>query len=126
MPPFRPFRLLTRLSQQPFRRSYSSEITAAQPQTSPFAPRHLLSIADLTPTEFSALIRNAEAWKSEVKSGDAWEEDGLAHWRPLQGRTIAMSFSKRSTRTRVSTEGAVALLGGHPMFLGKEDIQLGV
>ncbi|KAL8954998.1 MAG: hypothetical protein Q9183_006836 [Haloplaca sp. 2 TL-2023] len=37
-----------------------------------------------------------------------------------------MSFSKRSTRTRVSTEGAIAMLGGHPMFLGKEDIQLGV
>ena len=37
-----------------------------------------------------------------------------------------MMFSKRSTRTRVSTESAVALMGGHPMFLGKDDIQLGV
>jgi ornithine carbamoyltransferase len=37
-----------------------------------------------------------------------------------------MMFSKRSTRTRVSTEGAVVQLGGHPMFLGKDDIQLGV
>jgi ornithine carbamoyltransferase len=37
-----------------------------------------------------------------------------------------MSFSKRSTRTRVSTEGAVATMGGHPMFLGRDDIQLGV
>ncbi|KAL8711579.1 MAG: hypothetical protein Q9220_003989 [cf. Caloplaca sp. 1 TL-2023] len=37
-----------------------------------------------------------------------------------------MTFSKRSTRTRVSTEGAIATMGGHPMFLGKEDIQLGV
>ncbi|MCJ1448249.1 MAG: ornithine carbamoyltransferase [Stictis urceolatum] len=36
-----------------------------------------------------------------------------------------MSFSKRSTRTRVSMEGAIVALGGHPMFLGKEDIQLG-
>ncbi len=35
-------------------------------------------------------------------------------------------FSKRSTRTRVSTEGAVVTMGGHPMFLGKDDIQLGV
>jgi ornithine carbamoyltransferase len=37
-----------------------------------------------------------------------------------------MMFSKRSTRTRVSTEGAITLLGGHPMFLGSQDIQLGV
>jgi ornithine carbamoyltransferase len=35
-------------------------------------------------------------------------------------------FSKRSSRTRVSTESAVVALGGHPMFLGKDDIQLGV
>jgi ornithine carbamoyltransferase len=37
-----------------------------------------------------------------------------------------MMFNKRSTRTRVSTEAAVATMGGHPMFLGKDDIQLGV
>lgn len=37
-----------------------------------------------------------------------------------------MTFSKRSTRTRVSTEAAVVSMGGHPMFLGKDDIQLGV
>ena len=35
-------------------------------------------------------------------------------------------FTKRSTRTRVSTEGAIAMMGGHPMFLGSQDIQLGV
>jgi len=39
---------------------------------------------------------------------------------------VAITFDKRSTRTRVSTEGAIAALGGHPMFLGKDDIQLGV
>jgi ornithine carbamoyltransferase len=42
------------------------------------------------------------------------------------GRQIAMIFNKRSTRTRVSTEAAVSAMGGHPMFLGKDDIQLGV
>ena len=35
-------------------------------------------------------------------------------------------FTKRSTRTRVSTEAAIAAMGGHPMFLGQSDIQLGV
>lgn len=37
-----------------------------------------------------------------------------------------MTFSKRSTRTRVSTEAAVTTMGGSGLFLGKEDIQLGV
>jgi ornithine carbamoyltransferase len=37
-----------------------------------------------------------------------------------------MIFSKRSTRTRVASETATKLLGGHPMFLGSQDIQLGV
>lgn len=80
-----------------------------------------MSISDLTPSEFSALVRNAAARKNDVKSGRVPRlSNGLA------GETVAMMFSKRSTRTRVSTEAAVTMLGGHPMFLGKDDIQLGV
>jgi ornithine carbamoyltransferase len=37
-----------------------------------------------------------------------------------------MIFQKRSTRTRVSTETGSALLGMHSLFLGSEDVQLGV
>lgn len=85
-------------------------------------PRHLLSIADLTPTEFAALVRNASSHKQAIKAGLIPESlQGT-----LAGKTVAMMFSKRSTRTRISTEGAVVKMGGHPMFLGKEDIQLGV
>ena len=35
-------------------------------------------------------------------------------------------MNKRSTRTRASTEAAVATMAGHPLFLGSSDIQLGV
>ena len=95
------------------RRSYS--------QKSP-GPRHLLSINELRPTEFANLVRNASSHKTTVKASQppVWLTTALAN------QTIAMMFSKRSTRTRVSTEAAVTLLGGHPMFLGKDDIQLGV
>lgn len=96
--------------------------SAASPQTSPFAPRHLLSIADLTPKELTTLVRNAAKHKQDIKSGKPLSEIAGA----LTGKTVAVMFSKRSTRTRVSTEGAVVALGGHPMFLGKDDIQLGV
>ncbi|KKZ65171.1 ornithine carbamoyltransferase, mitochondrial [[Emmonsia] crescens] len=85
-------------------------------------PRHLLSIADLTPSEFTTLVRNASAHKHAIKSGSVPESLKGS----LSRKTIAMMFSKRSTRTRVSTEAAVVSMGGHPMFLGKDDIQLGV
>ncbi|KAI1433212.1 putative ornithine carbamoyl transferase [Xylaria sp. CBS 124048] len=84
--------------------------------------RHLMTIGDLSPAEFSKLVLNAASHKKAVKSGHVPE----ALKNKLLGQTVAMMFSKRSTRTRVSTEAAVALMGGHPMFLGKDDIQLGV
>ena len=102
-----------------YRRPYSSP---ASPVTSPFAPRHLLSIADLSPAEFTRLVRNASSHKQAIKSGSMPK----ALLGALTGKTVAMTFSKRSTRTRVSTEAAVVTMGGHPMFLGKDDIQLGV
>lgn len=101
------------------RRVYSS---AATPRTSPFAPRHLLSIADLTSAEFSCLIQNASSHKTAIKSGSI----PTSLQGALIGKTVALLFSKRSTRTRISTEGAVVTMGGHPMFLGRDDIQLGV
>lgn len=119
MPLIRPSPVALRSLSRASARFYSSP---ASPQTSPFAPRHLLSIADLTPQELVTLVRNASSHKQAIKSGSIPRNLLGA----LSGKTVAMTFSKRSTRTRVSTEGAVVTMGGHPMFLGKEDIQLGV
>lgn len=100
-------------------RTYS---TPSTPPTSPFAPRHFLSIADLALPELNTLVRNASSHKQAIKSGSIPK----TLLGTLTGKTVAMTFSKRSTRTRVSTEGAVVTMGGHPMFLGRDDIQLGV
>ena len=47
------------------------------------------------------------------------------HPKPLAGQTWAMMFSKSSTRTRVSFEVGIHELGGRPLFLNANDIQLG-
>lgn len=105
-------------SHHPAARFYSN----GQKATSPFSPRHLLSIADLTPTELSTLVHRAATLRAAAKSSALPPSLSSS----LAGRTIALLFSKRSTRTRVSTESSVAAMGGHAMFLGSADIQLGV
>lgn len=82
--------------------------------------RHLISISDLTTPEFKSLVNRAEYHKKLIKSGNK-----PTTW-PLQGELVSLLFTKRSTRTRISSEGAAAYFGGQPIFLGKDDIQLGV
>ncbi|KAF8938161.1 ornithine carbamoyltransferase [Dissophora ornata] len=80
---------------------------------------HLLTDNDLSPKQLSDIIQSACQFKHQANLG---KPSGA----PLAGKTMALMFSKRSTRTRVATETAVAYLGGHAMFLGSQDIQLGV
>jgi len=75
---------------------------------------HFLNVDDLTPDELDSVLDTAAA----VKAEDAGDD-------PLAGRSLAMLFEKASTRTRVSFEVGMTKLGGHAVFLGKDDIQLG-
>lgn len=45
--------------------------------------------------------------------------------RPLEGKGVALVFQKPSARTRSSTEMAVVQLGGHPVYIQKEEVGLG-
>jgi ornithine carbamoyltransferase len=77
--------------------------------------KHLLSIEELTAAQITALLDDA----ARLKAGRGHHE------QPLAGQTWAMIFTKSSTRTRVSFEVGIRELGGFPMFLSKNDIQLG-
>ncbi len=77
--------------------------------------KHLLSIEELTAAQITALLDDA----ARLKAGRG------RHEQPLAGQTWAMIFTKSSTRTRVSFEVGIRELGGFPMFLSKNDIQLG-
>jgi ornithine carbamoyltransferase len=75
--------------------------------------RHFLTGSELSAAELSALIGRAQAMKAAPLAA-----------RPLDGRTIALIFQRPSTRTRVSFEAGIHELGGHPMVLRTEDLQL--
>lgn len=84
--------------------------------------RSLMSIADLSKPELVGLLNCSIALKKAFKDPTS----GMEKTQELLGKSVAMIFQKRSTRTRVSTETGMGLLGGRALFLGPSDIQLGV
>uniref|UniRef100_A0A8D3CFM3 ornithine carbamoyltransferase n=1 Tax=Scophthalmus maximus TaxID=52904 RepID=A0A8D3CFM3_SCOMX len=81
--------------------------------------RSCLTLKDFSSDEIKRLLWVSADLKHRIKQ----EKQYLPL---LQGKSIAMIFEKRSTRTRMSTETGFALLGGHPCFLTSQDIHLGV
>ncbi|OAZ50944.1 ornithine carbamoyltransferase [Paenibacillus polymyxa] len=79
--------------------------------------RDFLELDDYSPEEIQHLIDLAIEIKRKHKNGEAYQ--------PLKGKTLGLIFEKSSTRTRVSFEVGMYQLGGHALFLSKNDIQLG-
>ena len=102
-------------------RSLSSSIVSA---TASLEGKHFVSIDQLSNEELRGLIDLSKELK------DLYRGEGVDiaanKPKPLANHSIAMIFQKRSTRTRVSTETGMNLLGGQSLFLGPTDIQLGV
>ncbi|HEX5900158.1 MAG TPA: ornithine carbamoyltransferase [Solirubrobacteraceae bacterium] len=76
-------------------------------------PRHFLTGSELTADELRALLERAGELKAAPRSSAA-----------LRERIVALVFQRASTRTRVSFEAAIVELGGHPMVLRPDEMQL--
>jgi ornithine carbamoyltransferase len=79
--------------------------------------RSLLTWLDYRSEEIRFLLDLAKHVKRECKKGFLRQR--------FAGKTLAMLYEKRSTRTRCAFETAFGEEGGHPVFLSTEDIQLG-
>lgn len=77
--------------------------------------RHLLKLSNLSADELRQVLRRASALKAAPPIAA----------RPFAGRTLAMIFTKNSTRTRVSFESGMAKFGGHALFLQAGSTQIG-
>ena len=79
--------------------------------------KHLLKMLDLSKEEILDILNLADQLKYENKNG-------IEH-HILKGKTLGMIFQKSSTRTRVSFETGMYLLGGQALFLSNRDLQIG-
>lgn len=78
--------------------------------------KHLLSLEQMSGADMKQVLKSAGEFKATRGQHTA---------QPLAGQTWALIFSKSSTRTRVSFEVGIHELGGRPLFLNANDIQLG-
>lgn len=79
--------------------------------------KDLLSIHDLEIGEVALILDVAAKLKRKQKNGEPHQY--------LKGKTLAMLFSKASTRTRTSFEVGFFQLGGHPIYLSDDASQIG-
>ena len=76
--------------------------------------RHFIDLKDFDSDRLEAMLASA----AQMKSGKDVSQ-------PLAGKYIGMIFEKPSTRTRVSFEVGISQLGGTPVVLSANDLQLG-
>ena len=76
--------------------------------------RDFISITDFSPAETRRLVELAT------------ERKATGYGAPLTGKTVALLFEKPSLRTKVSFQVGVAQLGGYSVYMGSEEVGLGV
>lgn len=78
---------------------------------------HLLKLSDLTDEELIQVLDLADELKAKQKAGIPHDY--------LKGKSVALVFSKASTRTRTSFEVGVYQMGGNGVYLNANDMQIG-
>ncbi len=76
------------------------------------AVRHYLTVPDLTKAELETVLSQAAFWKTNPQGS------------VLSGKTVALIFGKPSTRTRVSFSVGVHQMGGMPLYLSEQELQM--
>jgi ornithine carbamoyltransferase len=74
--------------------------------------RHFLTVSDLSKREFDQVLERASSWKNNPLG------------KVLAGKTVALIFGKPSTRTRVSFSVGVHQLGGMPLYMSEQEMQI--
>ena len=80
-------------------------------------PRHLLSSHDLDADAQERVLAGAAALREQRRLGRVPAD--------LAGRQVALLFEKPSLRTRVTFDVGITLLGGHPVYLGPDEVGIG-
>lgn len=76
--------------------------------------RDLVSLSDFSKKEIISILEQTKKLKKQKKS----------ETKPLEGKTLAMIFQKPSTRTFVSFAAGMVQLGGFPLILNPQDLQM--
>ena len=81
--------------------------------------RDIISVLDMK-DDFEKILASAARMKKELKA----PKKGQKH-KPLEGKVLGMVFEKPSLRTRVSFEVGMTQLGGHALYIGPDEVQIG-
>ncbi|CAE1265569.1 OTC [Acanthosepion pharaonis] len=112
--------ILSRLTRPKLIKFYVwGSIQLTQKYYSSFVGKNFATLKDFDSNEIQKFLWTANDLKTRFKKDKEC-------FQPLHGKSIGLIFQKRSTRTRVSTETGMGLLGGQSVFLGASDVHIGV
>jgi ornithine carbamoyltransferase len=88
------------------------------PAAAPTRPRDVLSATDVAGIGLDRLLDAADELRRIRRGGGTLPQ-------PLAGKQIALLFEKPSLRTRTTFDAGIHALGGHPIYLGPEEVRIG-